>query len=233
MTLRSIGIALAAAGAVGLALSAGEAGAKSKPKKSKSSAWFHYAVQLACGVNGPSPSVLGGAYATSANAQNAGGLPATLRVNVALSYPPGMLTPGAVSDVSELALGPGAALHVTCADLAGFSFASPPPASDYSEGVLVIESNAPLNVSAVYTAGEGSVDDGEEEGEESESSSSVRSIQVVHVPERMVERSSEETSVCHVPPGNPAEAHTIVVGASAVPAHIAHGDTLGPCPSPL
>src|SRR5262245_44832986 len=35
---------------------------------------------------------------------------------------------------------------------------------------------------------------------------------------------------CHIPPGNPNNAHTITVGASAVPAHLGHGDTLGPCP---
>jgi len=36
--------------------------------------------------------------------------------------------------------------------------------------------------------------------------------------------------ICHHPPGNPANAHTIVVDESAVPAHLAHGDTMGPCP---
>jgi hypothetical protein len=36
--------------------------------------------------------------------------------------------------------------------------------------------------------------------------------------------------ICHHPPGNPDNAHTITVDQSAVPAHLAHGDTLGPCP---
>jgi hypothetical protein len=36
--------------------------------------------------------------------------------------------------------------------------------------------------------------------------------------------------ICHIPPGNPDNAHTISVDESAVPAHLAHGDTLGPCP---
>ncbi len=36
-------------------------------------------------------------------------------------------------------------------------------------------------------------------------------------------------AVCHVPPGNPANAHTICVGAKARDAHLKHGDTLGPC----
>jgi hypothetical protein len=38
--------------------------------------------------------------------------------------------------------------------------------------------------------------------------------------------------VCHIPPGNPANAHTITIGAPAVPAHLAHGDVLGLCPTP-
>lgn len=44
---------------------------------------------------------------------------------------------------------------------------------------------------------------------------------------------NEETKVtiCHIPPGNPDNAHTISVGESAVDAHVAHGDTLGACES--
>ncbi|MGH7566046.1 MAG: hypothetical protein ACREK2_04370 [Gemmatimonadota bacterium] len=36
-------------------------------------------------------------------------------------------------------------------------------------------------------------------------------------------------TMCHVPPGNPDAAHTVEVGAPAVPAHLAHGDTEGAC----
>jgi hypothetical protein len=42
----------------------------------------------------------------------------------------------------------------------------------------------------------------------------------------------DKVTVCHVPPGNPANAHTIVIGASAFDAHFAHGDTLGECEQP-
>ena len=34
--------------------------------------------------------------------------------------------------------------------------------------------------------------------------------------------------VCHRPPGNPANAHVINVGESALPAHLMHGDVPGP-----
>lgn len=38
-----------------------------------------------------------------------------------------------------------------------------------------------------------------------------------------------KTVVCHIPPGNPGNEHTIIVGDAAVPAHLAHGDHLGEC----
>lgn len=39
-----------------------------------------------------------------------------------------------------------------------------------------------------------------------------------------------KTELCHIPPGNPGNAHTITVGGNAANAHLGHGDTLGPCP---
>ncbi|NPC46780.1 hypothetical protein D7Y27_08025 [Corallococcus sp. AB004] len=36
-------------------------------------------------------------------------------------------------------------------------------------------------------------------------------------------------TLCHIPPGNPANAHTITVGVPAVAAHLRHGDTVGAC----
>ena len=43
---------------------------------------------------------------------------------------------------------------------------------------------------------------------------------------------TRKTTICHIPPGNPANAHTICVGNPAAHAHVQnHGDTLGKCPS--
>ncbi|HEY2291415.1 MAG TPA: hypothetical protein VGM86_12000 [Thermoanaerobaculia bacterium] len=38
-----------------------------------------------------------------------------------------------------------------------------------------------------------------------------------------------KVKVCHVPPGNPANFHTITIDDNAVQAHLAHGDLLGSC----
>jgi hypothetical protein len=40
---------------------------------------------------------------------------------------------------------------------------------------------------------------------------------------------TKKTTICHIPPGNPANAHTLCVGNPAVPAHLAHGDHTGAC----
>jgi hypothetical protein len=39
----------------------------------------------------------------------------------------------------------------------------------------------------------------------------------------------EWVTICHIPPGNPSNAHTITIAASALPAHLAHGDMIGSC----
>jgi hypothetical protein len=52
-------------------------------------------------------------------------------------------------------------------------------------------------------------------------------------------QNKKKTTICHIPPGNPANAHTLCVGNAAVPAHVRnHGDLVGacanetPCPPP-
>lgn len=44
--------------------------------------------------------------------------------------------------------------------------------------------------------------------------------------------SPKKTLICHIPPGNPANAHSICVGNAAVEPHeTLHGDTIGACAS--
>lgn len=38
-----------------------------------------------------------------------------------------------------------------------------------------------------------------------------------------------KVTICHIPPGNPDNAHAITVSINAIPAHLAHGDSLGDC----
>ena len=40
-----------------------------------------------------------------------------------------------------------------------------------------------------------------------------------------------KVAICHIPPGNPDNAHTIFVSPDAIDAHLAHGDNLGACDS--
>lgn len=35
--------------------------------------------------------------------------------------------------------------------------------------------------------------------------------------------------ICHIPPGNPDNAHAIEISVNALPAHLAHGDSVGDC----
>jgi hypothetical protein len=38
-----------------------------------------------------------------------------------------------------------------------------------------------------------------------------------------------KVQVCHIPPGNPANFHTITVSQNALQAHLDHGDLAGAC----
>ena len=40
----------------------------------------------------------------------------------------------------------------------------------------------------------------------------------------------EKVDVCHIPPGNEGNAHTLTINGNALKAHLAHGDTEGECP---
>ena len=40
---------------------------------------------------------------------------------------------------------------------------------------------------------------------------------------------NEKITICHVPPGNPANMHPITISVKALTAHMAHGDFMGGC----
>ena len=41
---------------------------------------------------------------------------------------------------------------------------------------------------------------------------------------------NEKVTICHIPPGNPANAHSITISVSALQTHLdQHGDSIGEC----
>lgn len=48
-------------------------------------------------------------------------------------------------------------------------------------------------------------------------------------PDSEVDGEGGKVTICHIPPGNPAAAHTISVGKPALQAHLGHGDIEGEC----
>ncbi len=46
------------------------------------------------------------------------------------------------------------------------------------------------------------------------------------------EQAGEKITICHIPPGNPDNAHSITIDVHAWPAHEAHGDVIGDCSAP-
>jgi hypothetical protein len=43
------------------------------------------------------------------------------------------------------------------------------------------------------------------------------------------EQAGDKITICHIPPGNPENAHSIEIDIHAWPAHEAHGDVIGDC----
>ena len=58
---------------------------------------------------------------------------------------------------------------------------------------------------------------------------SVQLSVTVNQPAQVAPTEGKKVAVCHIPPGNPGNAHVIYVSVNAVPAHLAHGDNLGGC----
>ena len=210
----------ALAGAALLAFAPATSWAKGDWSQPKAVEWFQYVVKFTCGVNVDRPlQVVPGVFATAVSLYNYNAGDVTLRKSLALSYPPREQASGEISDQIEDVISPGTALMVDCEEFRNeFAFPNPPPVTDLVVGFLVIESNNPLHVEAVYTAA-GTAGD--------------VSIDV----ERIAERKAfprpfvrpAQVVICHYPPGNPSNRHTIVIDASALLAHQGHGDTLGAC----
>jgi len=216
-TTRSSALATLALAAAALTVSLPAAAKKAPPPPPQ---WYQYVVHFTCGQNeGDALRVVAGVYATAVSLYNPGDADVTLHKSLALDFPPEEQAAGEVSDPIEDVLAPGTALQVDCGEIQGeFVFPDAPPATDHVQGFLVIESNLPLHVEATHTA----------QGSDGDVSIDVERILERRVVPRPFVR-PVKVVVCHYPPGNPDNAHTIVIDAAALPAHQAHGDTVGPC----
>jgi hypothetical protein len=193
------------------------------PASSDSQTRYQYVVKFVCGssegAEATATRVVSGRYATSVNIYNPNDTDTEFNKNLALTFPPEEQESGAVSDSIVDNLASRAALQVDCGEIPSeFSFTGGAPVSPYTEGFLVIESRGALKVTAVYAAtdasGGVSVDVEEFEGSRIRVKSN---------------GNGDQLTICHFPPGNPGNAHTIRIGSAAWPAHQSHGDTLGAC----
>lgn len=219
---RTLSLALCTAAAGLLCASTASAGWGGRSSSSQPRAtevvWYQYAAQFTCGQNfDGSDRAVPATYATAINVHNPHRTEVIIRKHVALTYPPEVQTPGEVSTPIQENIDRLAALQVDCGEILSgeFEFVEP-PGTDYVQGFLVIESRMPLDVSATYTA----------TGEDAEVS-----VDAETIAERRMTRVevAEKVLICHVPPGNPENAHDIEIDESAWPAHREHGDTLGTC----
>ena len=113
---------------------------------------FEYAAKVVCGVPAESRAgpVARGSYSTTINIHNPGTQPATFFKKVAFTRPPDTQKPGEVRPVAEDMLRYDEALAADCPDLWRRLFDIEPPGR-FFEGFLIIQSDASLDVSAVYT----------------------------------------------------------------------------------
>lgn len=182
---------------------------------------IEYVVKFLCGpVTTDMFPVLPGSYATSINIYNPSDKDIPIYKNIALSFPPAGQFPGSVSEVIMETLPAKSALQVDCLQIpGGFSFEmdGAPPMGSYTEGFLVVQSSGPLKVSGVYNATHAS------------GGASLDIEQIQGVKRKVRRRDRDKLTICHIPPGNPSNRHTLRIGSSAWPAHASHGDTEGPC----
>jgi hypothetical protein len=179
--------------------------------------WYQYTVPFTCGTNASDlDRAVPGSYAFAVNAFNMSTATTQLVKQVLLTFPPGGEQAGASSSPIEEDLAATSAMQVSCAEiLHEFTYASGAP-TGLVQGVLVIKSNSFLDVSATHfaTSPTGGV------------SQDVQAVSPIAVAPATL---SNSITICHIPPGNPGNAHTITIDVAAWPAHQAHGDYQGPC----
>ncbi|HEU5400148.1 MAG TPA: hypothetical protein VFU86_02255, partial [Terriglobales bacterium] len=117
---------------------------------------LQYAVKVLCGANGgretqgksvgTDPRVAPGTYFTAINIHNPGERPVVARMKVAVALPNGH--PGPISKFFDFKLAPDQVVSIDCAELYERFGVKP----IFTDGFTIIESEAELDVVAVYTA---------------------------------------------------------------------------------
>lgn len=213
--LGRLGLTAAMLAAVAVTLGASD---DAEAKRRKRIIWTQvYSVPFTCGsATTATGAVLVGDYATTVLASNPDVYDAELTTRISFTSPSGQI----VSEPVDEILAPGASVQFDCDAIlgAGFLFPTPPPPVEVAQGFVLIESRSPLSVSALHVSG----------GPAGDVSTTL--TQIAPSARRWVPDAEAKVAICHVPPGNPSNARTIHVGASAVPAHEGHGDTRGACP---
>jgi hypothetical protein len=185
---------------------------------------YDYAIAFTCGSN-PADLVraVPGDYAIAVDIRNPSGAAALVDMQLQLTFPPGGMMPAYPSEEITQTIYPNAPIQVSCAELMGdtFFFQYPPAPLPYRQGLLLLSSLTPLQVFATRTAAGLA-------GGISMQTEPIPPSPVVYQPEPV----GSKITICHRPPGNPGNAHTISVGVAAWPAHQAHGDTEGACVAP-
>lgn len=208
------GIGLLVAGAA-LVVAPGAALAKNKNKnRSYEPPGEYRVIEFACGSNdGSFPGAVAGDYAATISALNAGTSEVRVLARVVLTVPETLR-----SDEVTARIGAGGVRVLDCDDLLGGIFAFPQdlPAEGYFQGFLLEKNAGPLTVTTRRSAGGDGIASAEAETIPPQTTSMPRDAH-------------DGVVICHVPPGNPGNAHTIEVDASAVQAHRHHGDYEGAC----
>jgi hypothetical protein len=114
---------------------------------------FEYAVKLVCGIQKDEESLklVRGQYATAINIHNPNEAPVEFFKKLALTDPPGGQRPGEILEIGTDKLRPDQALETDCIDIQRRLFPNGFP-SPFVKGFVVLQSKAPLDVTAVYTA---------------------------------------------------------------------------------
>ena len=188
---------------------------KKKKKKDQYEEVSQFAVEFTCGTNDSSfVRIVPGDYATVINVHNAQGA-TRARAMVSLSFPASI-----ESDWMRTSFAPMQSRQLDCADILRGTFEYPVHIDDsgYYQGFVIIQTTGALDVVARYTAA----------GSDGEVTNDVETATARRVERRRINE-DDLVTICHVPPGNPDNAHTIEVDAPAVSAHIRHGDYVGEC----